>query len=71
MVKDEAERTEDRICFAQAELRKDHPLQMLYRFHSAAVSKSPEFAKRYQSQGESEQDALRAYAVDLEKALED
>ena len=71
MAKDEAERTEDRICFAQAALPNDHPLQRLYIFHSAAVSKSEAFRERYQSQGESEEAALRAYAVDLEKASDD
>ncbi len=69
MPKDEFEQLEDRITFAQAELPLGHPLSMLYRFHSAAVSSSEEFNQTYRAHGESEIEALRIYAADLENAV--
>lgn len=70
MAKDEFEKLEDRITFAQAELPLGHPLESLYRFHSAAVTKTTEFIGRYQSNEESDLEALRKYAYDLENSVE-
>ena len=63
----EFERLECRITFAQAKI-PFHPLSMLYRFHSAAVSHTDDFDKRYMNSGESLMEALGKYASDLEKA---